>query len=506
MEQTPMIEMRAITKEFPGVLANDHVSFSVRAGEIHALLGENGAGKSTLMSILTGLYRPDHGEIFLRGKKVEFSSPKDAVNQGVGMVHQHFKLVQSFTVAENVMLAVKKLEQVYHLKEIERSITEQSERFGLSVNPKAKLWQLSVGEQQRVEIVKLLLRGAEILILDEPTAVLTPQEAGALYVTLHKMARNGKAVVLISHKMNEVMENTDRITVLQDGKSVGTVLTAETTEAELARMMVGHDIPTLDGKKFGRAGEKVMTLNGISVSGGDGVEKLKNFSVDLCAGEILGIAGVDGNGQNELAEVAAGQRRADSGTVLFLGKDCTKQGRKERIGQGVGYVPEDRMTTGLVTDLNAYENMMLTRYRRVPGPIIHWKKVREYTGALVNQFDVRLASPDNPVKMMSGGNIQKLLLAREIDSDPKLIIAVYPMRGLDIGATNYVKHLLLEQSGQGKAVLLILEDLDDLLTMSDRIAVLHGGEMMGVVRPEETTKEEIGLMMAGKKRVDSDAV
>ncbi len=506
MEQTPMIEMRGISKEFPGVKANDHVSFSVRAGEIHALLGENGAGKSTLMSVLTGLYRPDGGEILIHGNKMDFSSPKDAVNQGVGMVHQHFKLVQPFTVAENVMLAVKDLKQVYNLKEIEQKITEQSEAFGLSVDPKAKLWQLSVGEQQRVEIIKLLLRGAEILILDEPTAVLTPQEADALYATLHKMAESGKAVVLISHKMNEVMENTDRITVLRNGQSVGTVETAETDDQELARMMVGHDIPTLDKKEPCCCEEKIIVLNRISANGDNGVQKLKDVSIAISKGEILGVAGVDGNGQKELAEVVAGQREADRGSISFLGSDCTKSGRKERIEQGISYVPEDRMTTGLVTDMNAYENIMLNGYRKVPGPLIHWKKVKKYTESLVDKFDVRLASLNNPVKMMSGGNIQKLLLAREIDSDPKLIITVYPMRGLDIGATDYVKRLLMEQSEDGKAVLLISEDLDDLLTMSDRIVVLHGGEVMGIVNPAEATREEIGLMMAGKRKVKSDAV
>jgi len=493
MVKTPMVEMRKISKEFPGILANDQVSFDVNAGEIHALLGENGAGKSTLMSVLTGLYRPDGGKIYIEGNKTDFSSPKDAVNYGIGMVHQHFKLVQPFTVAENVMLSIKDLKQIYNLKEIEQQIIKQSEAFGLTIDPKAKLWQLSVGEQQRVEIIKLLLLGAKILILDEPTAVLTPQEANALFETLLKMIKSGKSVILISHKMNEVLENTDRITVLRDGKSIGTVDSKKTTEKELAKMMVGRNISDLLEKKPFQKKEVIFSLNKVSALGNSGLLKLKSISIDIYRGEILGVAGVDGNGQKELAESVAGLRSVKEGSLSFYGKDCTKCGRKKRIDLGISYVPEDRMTTGLAPDLNAYENIALNSYRKYPGGFIQWDKVRKDTDRLIQKFDVRLASTSNPVKMMSGGNIQKLLLAREIDSDPKLIVAVYPMRGLDIGATDYVKRLLIEQSEKVKAVLLISED---------RIIVMHGGEIMGVVNPSETTREEIGLMMAGKRKVD----
>lgn len=502
MGNTPMVEMRKITKEFPGILANDQVSLDVNTGEVHALLGENGAGKSTLMSVLTGLYRPDGGEILIEGKNVEFSSPKDAVNSGIGMVHQHFKLVQPFSVAENVMLSIKGLKQVFNQNEIEQQIIKQSEAFGLSINPKAKIWQLSVGEQQRVEIIKLLLLGARFLILDEPTAVLTPQEAKALYTTLQKMSQSGKSVVIISHKMNEVLENTDRITVLRDGKSIGTVQTKNTNENELAIMMVGRDISIKAEKGFSSKKDKIMSLTDVSALGDNGLLKLKNISIDIYEGEILGVAGVDGNGQKELAETVAGMRSVKQGSIFFAGKDCTKSGRKKRIDLGIGYVPEDRMTTGLVTDLNAYENVALRSYRKYPGSLISWDKVKGETDHLIEKFDVRLASPSNPVKMMSGGNIQKLLLAREIDSDPRLIVAVYPMRGLDIGATDYVRRLLIEQSKLGKAVLLISEDLEDLLSITDRIMVMHGGEIMGVVQPNETSREEIGLMMAGKRKVD----
>jgi simple sugar transport system ATP-binding protein len=503
METTPMVEMRNITKEFPGIIANDQVSFSVNVGEIHALLGENGAGKSTLMSVLTGLYRPDRGEIYIEGKKVEFSSPKDAVQHGIGMVHQHFKLVQPFTVAENVMLSIKDLKQIYNTKEIEEQIISQSKAFGLSINPRAKIWQLSVGEQQRVEIIKLLLRGAKFLILDEPTAVLTPQEAQALYDTLRKMAESGRSVVVISHKMNEVMENTERITVLRDGKSIGTVETQKTNEAELAHMMVGRNIAALEAKKSERKKERVvMSLEKVSALGNDGLQKLKTISLDIYEGEILGVAGVDGNGQKELAEVVAGLRETTQGCVSFEGKECTKSGRKRRIDLGISYVPEDRMTTGLVTELNAYENAALISYRTAHSGFIRWDKVKHATHGLIKKFDVRLAHVGNPVKMMSGGNIQKLLLGREIESDPKLIVTVYPMRGLDIGATDYVKRLLIEQSENAKAVLLISEDLEDILSMSDRIVVLYEGEIMGIVKPSETTLEDIGLMMAGKRKVN----
>lgn len=499
----PMAEMKHITKEFPGIRANDDVSFSVEAGEIHALLGENGAGKSTLMSVLTGLYTPDDGEICLNGQSVRFASPKDAVNHGIGMVHQHFKLVQPFTVAENVMLSIANLPQLYNKKEIEKKVRSYSETFGLAIDPCAKVHQLSVGQQQRVEIIKVLCRGANLLILDEPTAVLTPQEANQLYATLHKMKDEGKAVILISHKMNEVMENTDRITVLRDGKSIGTVVTKETNEQELVKMMVGRDIPKIEKKEAAVRPESVLELRDVSACGEDGLEKLHAVSLTIHAGEIFGVAGVDGNGQKELADLVAGLARASSGSVYIKGEDHTKDSRKRRIDAGVAYVPEDRMTTGLVTDLGAYENMALLDYRKAKGGFIHWQAVRKRTDHLVKAFDVKLASTSNPVKMMSGGNIQKLLLAREIESQPKLIIAVYPMRGLDIGATDYVRRLLIEQSKQGRAVLLISEDLEDLLTMSDRIAVMHGGEIMGCVLPEETSPEEIGLMMAGRRKEDA---
>lgn len=499
MAMIPMVEMIEITKRFPGVVANDRVSFHVHAGEVHALLGENGAGKSTLMSVLTGLYHPDEGEIRLKGRRIVLQSPRDAVRYGIGMVHQHFKLVKPFTVTENIMLGLESLKQVYDRKRIEREIIDCSMLYGLKIDPAAKVWQLSVGEQQRVEIVKALFRRAEILILDEPTAVLTPQETGELYKTLRQMAENGKAVILISHKMNEVLENTDSITVLRNGRNVGTVKTALTDENELARMMVGRDIIHQVDKVSTRQEVEVLKLSGVSAMGDRGHLTLKNVSIDILQGEILGIAGVAGNGQKELAEVIAGIRPLIQGTVVINQTECTGSGCRRRIDCGVSYVPEDRMTTGLVPNLDAVENTVLKSYRRSKGLLMNWPRIRRETEELIARFDVKVASLTNPVKMMSGGNLQKLLLAREIESDPRLMVAVYPMRGLDIGATESIRRLLLAQRSAGKAILLISEELDELFGIADRIAVIHEGEIMGVVKPYETTIETVGLMMAGKR-------
>jgi ABC-type uncharacterized transport system ATPase subunit len=504
MGTVPMVEMIKITKKFPGVIANHEVSFAVDSGEVHALLGENGAGKSTLMSVLTGLYRPDAGEIKINGKKAEFSSPRDAIRNGIGMVHQHFKLVQPFTAAENIMLGLGGLRQVYNVKQIETEILKCSKKYGLVIDPHAKIWQLSVGEQQRVEIVKMLFRGAEILILDEPTAVLTPQESAELYKTLRNMATQGKAVVVISHKMNEVMENTDHITVLRDGKNVGTVRTGSTSETELARMMVGRDIIHKIEKAKPSKGEPVLDIQNISAIGDRGRLTLKKVSLHINAGEILGIAGVAGNGQKDLAEVIAGLRPVKNGQIYIKLLDYTGTNCKQLIDAGVSYIPEDRMTTGLVPNLNAFENMVLKSYRQMKGWFINWSKIRNFTNELIARFDIKLSSPNYPVKMMSGGNLQKLLLAREIESDPNLIVAVYPMRGLDIGATESIRKLLLEQRRSGKAILLISEELDELFELADRIAVLHAGEVMGIVNPLNTTIETLGMMMAGK-RMESNA-
>jgi simple sugar transport system ATP-binding protein len=503
MGTVPMVEMKEITKGFPGVVANDRISLQVHAGEIHGLLGENGAGKSTLMSILTGLYRPDQGEIWIKGERVEFASPRDAVRLGIGMVHQHFKLVKPFTVTENIMLGLAGLEEIYNTKAIEEKIVACSRQYGLKLDPRAKIWQISVGEQQRVEIVRMLFRGAEILILDEPTAVLTPQETGELYKTLRQMAADGKAVIVISHKLAEVMENTDSITVLRGGRRIGTVKTRETSPEELARMMVGRDVILDIEKDTITRGPRILEMKQVTALNDRGLPALKNLSLSVHEGEILGIAGVAGNGQKELAEVIAGLRTVESGKILFSGEDHTASGPRKMNDGGVSYIPEDRMTTGLVPNLNASENMILKGYRKLGSCFIHWKKVRQDTEDIVRRFEVKLADTDYPVKMMSGGNLQKLLLAREIEANLRLMVAVYPMRGLDVGATQSIRQMLLEQRASGKAVLLISEELDELFALSDRLAVIHGGEIMGVVNPVETTVETIGLMMAGQRMMDN---
>ena len=505
MGTVPMVEMIGITKRFPGVVANDRVSLSIESGEIHALLGENGAGKSTIMSILTGLYQPDEGEIRIHGKKVELLSPRDAVRHGVGMVHQHFKLVKPFTVAENIMLGLQGLKEIYDVKSIEAEILNCSKEYGLRIDPRSKIWQLSVGEQQRVEIVKMLYRGADVLILDEPTAVLTPQETTELYRTLRKMAELGKAVIVISHKLNEVMDHTDRITVLRGGQFVGTVKTRETSAEELAKMMVGRDIARSMERLNTSFDGVVLELENVSALGDRGRLTLKGVSLTVRSGEILGIAGVAGNGQKDLAEVIAGLRRVENGVIRFNGLDYTLSNCKKRIDVGVSYIPEDRMSTGLVPNLNAVENVILKSYRRMKGCFLQWKSIREAARSLIQRFEVKLASADNPVKMMSGGNLQKLLVAREIESDPNLIVAVYPMRGLDVGATDAIRRLLLAQRALGKGILLISEELEELFELSDRIGVIHAGEIMGIVDPVETTIEVVGLMMAGQRVVKSNA-
>lgn len=500
-EKRTLVEMKRICKVFPGVLANDEVELTVKAGEIHALLGENGAGKSTLMNILTGLYRSDSGELWVHGKRVNFASPRDAIREGIGMVHQHFKLVPTFSVAENVAMGMEAGGLLLNLTEIENKLAAFSRDYSLQIDPRAKVWQLSIGEQQRVEIIKLLFRGADILILDEPTAVLTPQEANDLYVILRKMADEGKGVIVITHKMQEVMEHADVVTVMRAGRSVATVPRVETNEAKLARLMVGKDLEQVQSREQVNPGEVILELQGVSVTGDRGQQALKGIDLVIRAGEILGIAGVAGNGQRELAEAITGLRAVDTGKIFLEGRDVTNRGPREIIEAGVAHIPEDRCGTGLVPNMNASENVLLKHFRDSSfrrGPFILWQAVREYTRQLVTDFNVKLAGLEVPVKAMSGGNLQRLLLAREVSTDPRLIVAVYPVRGLDIGAIQAVHGLLLAARRQGKGVLLISEELEELFLLSDRLAVLHEGEIMGTRAVQETETAEVGLMMAGK--------
>lgn len=501
----PMVEMINVTKRFPGVIANDCVSLTINKAEIHALLGENGAGKSTLMSILTGLYQPDEGEIYLCGQQVELRSPKAAVAYGIGMVHQHFKLIKSFTVAENVTLGLRSTGLYLNKPRVEAQVGRFCRQYGIDIDPAAKVWQLTVGEQQRVEIVKALYRGAEILILDEPTAVLTPQEARDLYRTLRMMADQGKAIIVISHKLSEVLAGTDAITVLRGGKSVGQIRTEKASEQLLASMMVGKNLSFSSAKSAAVPGEAVLQLEHISCLNNRGQRAISNISLAIRSGEILGVAGVAGNGQCELAEVAAGLRELEAGQRLIAGADMSQGGPQAFIQAGVGYVPEDRLGTGLVPGLDAVDNFILKSYRK-HSLFINWQEAMAATKHAIEKFGIKVADMANPVRLLSGGNLQKLLLAREITSDPRLIVVVYPMRGLDVGAIETVRQLLLEQREAGKAILLISEELDELFALSDQLAVLHRGQLMGIVHPDDVSVEDVGLMMAGEGKVVSHAV
>lgn len=498
-----IVKMTGITKRFPGVVANSSVDFDLRSGEIHALLGENGSGKSTLMCILSGLYRPDDGEIIFKDKKVDFRSPRDAIDAGIGMVHQHFKLVESFSVTDNVMLGDSNASFLLQRKKMEKKIIELSALYGLQINPKARVWQLSVGEKQRVEIVKMLYRGSEVLILDEPTAVLTPQETSELFNNLRKMASEGRSVVVITHKMQEVMEIADRVTVLRAGKSVATLERDQLSRSKLAWLMVGRDVVTHYKREQVNKGNIVLELHNVSAMNDMGRPGLQDVSLNIKAGEILGIAGVAGNGQREMAEIITGLRQVSRGTINLNGRDITNRSPAEIIKAGVSHVPEDRLGTGLIPGLSAVENLILKEYRQASlakGPLIDWKRAEEDAGRLTERFNVILTSLDAPVKFLSGGNLQKLLLAREISASPKLIVAVYPVRGLDIGAIEAVHRLLLEQRLRGAAILLISEDLDEIFKLSDRIGVLYEGQLTGIMPAEHADLEEIGLMMMGATR------
>ncbi|MGQ9625638.1 MAG: ABC transporter ATP-binding protein [Anaerolineae bacterium] len=504
--ETPLVEMRGITKRFPGVLANDHIDFNARAGEVHALLGENGAGKSTLMSILCGLYRPDEGEIYIHGRRVNLRSPRDAIDLGIGMVHQNFMLVNVQTVAENVILGLRQPRFFLNVNRIEEEIEELSERYRLQVDPKARIWQLSVGEQQRVEIIKMLYRGAEVLILDEPTAVLTPQETEDLFTTLRRMREEGKAVIFISHKLDEVMAIATRITVLRNGRVVGETTPAETDEAKLAKMMVGREVLFHIQKKPVPKGDVVLRVEDIHALNDRGLLALKGISFSIREGEILGIAGVAGNGQRELAEVITGLRHTSRGRIFINGKDVTNCSSRYIIEEGVSHIPEDRLGMGLVPNLAVSDNLIMKGYRQPPlarGPFLDRSSIIGFAQSLIQAFNIATPSCETQVKLLSGGNLQRTILAREITSGPELMVAVHPTRGLDVGATESVQNTLLAQREKGAAILLISEDLDELLALSDRIAVMYEGEIIGIVPAEEANVEEIGLMMAGAVRHES---
>jgi len=496
------VRMRGICKRFAGVVANDHVNLEVRAGEVHALLGENGAGKSTLMNILSGLYRADAGEIFIHGRRVDIRSPRRAIELGIGMVHQHFMLVEMHTVAENITLGLDRPRFLLNLRQIEREIGQISERYGLQVDPRAYIWQLSVGEQQRVEILKMLYRGVDILILDEPTAVLTPQEADELFATLRQMASEGRSVIFISHKLDEVMHIADRITVLRGGKVAATLDRASTDKRQLARLMVGREVLFNLAKTPFKPGEVVLEVRNVHALSDRGMPALKDVSFTIRRGEILGVAGVAGNGQRELAEVITGLRKVTRGEIIIRSQNMTNASPRKVIDEKVSHVPEDRLGMGLIPNLPVSDNAILKGYLHPPlsrGPFLDGVSIRSFVQKLIDSFDVATPSQDIPIKLLSGGNLQKTLLAREISVGPELMVAVHPTRGLDVGATEFVQRTLLKQRDDGLAILLISEDLDELLALSDRIAVMYGGQIRAIVNAAEADIAEIGLMMASKE-------
>ena len=494
-------EMRGIVKRFPGVLANDRVDFDVRAGEVHALLGENGAGKSTLMKILYGLYQPDEGQILINGETVRLASPADAIRLGIGMIHQHFMLVPSLTVAENVALGLPSSRgPLTDLERVAARTRELTEVYGLLVDPTAPVWQLSVGEQQRVEIVKALYRGASLLILDAPTAVLTPQEVDELFVTLRRMAGDGHALIFITHKLREVFAISDRVTVLRDGRVVGRVETGDTSRSELAQMMVGREIVERWEKPPARPGPVVLEVNDLHCESDKGTPALKGVSLQVRAGEILGIAGVSGNGQRELAEVIAGLREATAGHVRLEGQELTNQPPDKVIAAGLAFIPEERLTVGIIKDFTVAENAILETHASpelTNGPFLDLEAIRQHTARLIRDYDVRTPNQETPAKSLSGGNIQKLILARELSREPRVLVAAQPTRGVDIGATEYIHRRLIEQRSAGTAILLISEDLDEIQSLSDRIAVMYEGEIVGEMPADEADVEKLGLMMAG---------
>jgi general nucleoside transport system ATP-binding protein len=507
MAAAAAVSLRGITKRFPGVVANDAVDFDASEGEVHALLGENGAGKSTLSNILTGLYRPDDGEIAIRGRVVSFSSPREALDAGICMVHQHFRLVPPFTVAENVILGDHRGEGRkfrVHPRRIERRVAELGERYRISVDPRARIWQLSLGEQQRVEILKALYREASILILDEPTAVLTPQESESLFETLRVMADEGRTVVFISHKLNEVKAVSDRVTVLRGGRNVATVETTEATPRSLAAMMVGHEVSLAERvERTVEIGEPVLTVEDLWAMGDRGTDAVRGVSLTVRAGEIVAIAGVAGNGQRELAETITGMRQPTRGTVTIEGRPLHGGDARAAIRAGVAHVPEDRLHTGVAPSLSIASNLVLKSYRGpgvAKGPLLRLRTIREHAARLIERYDVRGGTPDLPARRLSGGNLQKVVLAREFEGSPRALVVASPTRGLDVAAIETVHRYLRDAASSGVGVLLISEDLDEIRALADRIAVVYEGAIVGELDATAATVEELGLMMAGGHR------
>jgi simple sugar transport system ATP-binding protein len=498
------VEMRNISKQFPLVMANDDVTFTVQLGEIHALVGENGAGKSTLVNILYGLLRPDSGTIAVNGKTVHFSGPGDAIYRGIGMVHQHFMLIPPLTVAENVVLGQEPSKRGFvDIARANKIVQELSDQYGLRVDPAAKVETLSVGIEQRIEIIKVLYRGAEILILDEPTAVLTPREVEELFEILRSLKNQGKTIIFITHKLQEVMVVSDTVTVMRRGKVVGTVPTEDTTRQEIATMMVGRQVLFRVERTQAEPGEVVLTVKDLNALDNKDLPALRGISFSVREGEILGIAGVEGNGQTELVEVLTGLRKAQSGKVELNGEAITNDSPRLIRERGTSHIPEDRRRRGLVLDFSVAQNLVLGIHYRKPFvrhlglAVINFGPIREKAERLLQEFDIRPPDQENLAGNLSGGNQQKVIVARELDQNPKLLIAAQPTRGIDVGSIEFIHQRLLQARNKGKAVLLISADLEEILSISDRIAVMYEGQIVGTLDPQEATEERLGLMMTG---------
>lgn len=502
-----VIEMLNIRKVFGSFVANDNITLQVKKGEIHALLGENGAGKSTLMNVLFGLYQPDGGEIRVKGQPVKISNPNVANDLGIGMVHQHFMLVDTFTVTENIILGSEPTKGgKIDIKRAEQEVRELSERYGLAVDPTAKIADISVGMQQRVEILKTLYRGAEILIFDEPTAVLTPQEIQELIQIMRALVREGKSIILITHKLKEIMEVCDRVTVIRRGKGIGTLNVADTNPNELAALMVGREVHFKTDKRPAQPGKEVLEIKDLVVKDARGVTVVDHLNLTVRAGEIVGIAGVDGNGQTELVEAITGLIKAESGSIKLNGQDIFNLPPRKITEAGIGHIPQDRHKHGLVLDFPIGENMVLQTYYKEPYSkkgILNFKAIYEKARQLIAEFDVRTPDEYTQARALSGGNQQKAIIGREVDRNPDLLIAAQPTRGLDVGAIEFIHKRLIEQRDQGKAVLLVSFELDEVMNVSDRIAVIYEGKIVAIVDPKETTEQELGLLMAGSKQKEA---
>ncbi|WP_332633305.1 ABC transporter ATP-binding protein [Halalkalibacter flavus] len=499
-----VIEMNNIRKEFPGIVANDNITLQVKKGEIHALLGENGAGKSTLMNVLFGLYQPEKGEIVVRGEKVRITDPNVANRLGIGMVHQHFMLVEKFTVTENIILGNEpKKGGKINIKKAAKEVEKISNQYGLRVDPHAKIENISVGMQQRVEILKTLYRGADILIFDEPTAVLTPQEIQELIGIMKKLVKEGKSIILITHKLKEIMAVCDRCTVIRRGKGIGTVDVSETNPDKLASMMVGREVNFGVEKDPAQPKEVVVSVKDLVVKDSRGVDAVNKLNLDMRAGEILGLAGIEGNGQSELIEAITGLKKAESGSILLNGKEITNMKPRRVTEAGIGHIPEDRHKHGLVLDFTIGENIVLQTYYQKPysrSGALSYPEIYQKARALIKDFDVRTPSEYTPARALSGGNQQKAIIAREVDRSPDFLIAAQPTRGLDVGAIESIHRRLVVERDKGRAVLLMSLELDEILNVSDRIAVMYEGEIVAIVDADQTNERELGLLMAGGKK------